>query len=75
MAVEINCRPERQDPPGDLLAGRGHRVRVLRRHRRARSWAARLDRQRLSRAEAAGIAPDRVIHTLSADDLIARTRG
>ena len=43
VAVEINSRPERQDPPDDLLAARaGDGLPVLDRQRRARAGAAGL---------------------------------
>ncbi len=76
MAVEINCRPERQDPPGDLLAlavdiGCVFSIDTDAHAPGQLDWIG----SGCARAEAAGIAPDRVINTLSADDLIARTRG
>ena len=47
VAVEINCRPERMDPPDPLLApgGRGG-LPVRHRHRRARAGPARLAGER-----------------------------
>ncbi|MEO9223573.1 MAG: PHP domain-containing protein, partial [Acidimicrobiales bacterium] len=74
-AVEINCRPERQDPPEDLL-------------RLALEWDCRisidtdshapgqLEWQPLGciKAAAAGVEPERVINTLPADDLVAWTK-
>jgi putative hydrolase len=70
-AVEINCRPERQDPPDDLLE-------------LAVDWDCRisidtdahapgqLEWQGYGCAKAArhGIEPERVVNTLSADDLV-----
>ncbi|MEL6982101.1 MAG: PHP domain-containing protein [Actinomycetota bacterium] len=71
-AVEINCRPERQDPPDDLLA-------------LAVDWECRISIDSdahapgqlewvtygCDRAAALGIEPDRIINTRSADDLLA----
>jgi len=74
VAVEINCRPERQDPPDGLLrlaAGTGcvfaidtdaHAPGQL-------DWIG----DGCARAEECGIPPDRVINTRTADDLISRT--
>ena len=73
-AVEINCRPERQDPPDDLLA-------------LALEWDCRLsidtdahapgqlEWQPLGCAKAAahGVEANRIVNTMSADDLIAWT--
>ena len=75
-AVEINCRPERQDPPGDLLTlavdlGCVFSIDTDAHAPGQLDWIG----SGCARAEAAGIAPDRVINTLAADDLIARTRG
>ena len=73
VAVEINCRPERQDPPDRLLriaAGMGclfsidtdaHAPGQL-------DWLA----SGCVRAEAMGIAPDRVINTRTADQVAVR---
>lgn len=70
-AVEINCRPERQDPPDDLLAlavdwdcrisidSDAHAPGQL-------EWVA----YGCDRAAALGIEPDRVINTRTADDLL-----
>ena len=75
-AVEINCRPERQDPPGGLLAlaadiGCAFSIDTDAHAPGQLDWIG----SGCARAEAAGITPDRVINTLTADDLIARTRG
>jgi putative hydrolase len=71
-AVEINCRPERQDPPDDLLAlalqwdclisidSDAHAPGQL-------EWV----NYGCDRAAAAGVEADRIINTRSADDLIA----
>lgn len=70
-AVEINCRPERQDPPDELLAlavqwdcylsidSDAHAPGQL-------EWV----NYGCDRAAAAGIDPDRIINTRDADDLI-----
>jgi putative hydrolase len=71
-ALEINCRPERQDPPDELLA-------------LALDWGLRfaidtdahapgqLEWQAYGCDKAArhGVEPDRVVNTLAADDLVA----
>ncbi|MEZ5321857.1 MAG: PHP domain-containing protein [Microthrixaceae bacterium] len=71
-AVEINCRPERQDPPDDLLAI-------------ALEWDCRVtidtdahapghlewQASGCDKAVAHGIAPERILNTRSADDLLA----
>lgn len=71
-ALEINCRPERVDPPDDLLA-------------LAVDWGLRFSIDTdahapgqmewltygCDRAAKAGIEPDRVVNTLPADDLVA----
>ena len=74
-AVEINCRPERQDPPDELLAlavdiGCAFSIDTDAHAPGQLDWIG----SGCARAEAAGIAPDRVINTMAADDLIARTR-
>jgi len=75
VAVEINCRPERQDPPDRLLrlaAGAGclfaidtdaHAPGQL-------DWLA----SGCARAEAAGTDPGRVINSSSAGELLSRAR-
>jgi putative hydrolase len=72
VAVEINCRPERQDPPGPLLrqaAGAGclfaidtdaHAPGQL-------DWLG----SGCARAEEAGIAPERIINTRTAKAMTA----
>jgi putative hydrolase len=71
-ALEINCRPERQDPPDELLA-------------LALDWDLRiaLDTDAhapgqlewqvfgCDKAAAHGVEPDRVVNAMSADDLVA----
>lgn len=74
-AVEINCRPERQDPPDELLA-------------LALDWDCRISidtdahspghleflNYGADKAAAHGIDADRIVNTMSADDLLAWTR-
>ncbi len=74
-AVEINCRPERQDPPEELLAlaldwdcrisidTDAHAPGQLEWQAYGCDKAARMD-----------IEPDRIINTMSADDLVAWTK-
>jgi putative hydrolase len=71
-ALEINCRPERQDPPDDLL-------------QLALDWDLRfaidtdahapgqMEWQAYGCDKAArhGIEPDRIVNTMAADDLVA----
>jgi putative hydrolase len=73
-AVEINCRPERQDPPEDLL-------------QLALDWDCRISIDTdahapgqlewqtygCDKAAKMGIEPDRIINTMTADDLLAWT--
>jgi putative hydrolase len=73
-AVEINCRPERQDPPEELL-------------QLALDWDCRISIDTdahapgqlewqaygCDKAAKMGIEPDRIINTLPADDLLAWT--
>ena len=75
-AVEINCRPERQDPPDDLLGLAADIGCVFSIDTDAHA-PGQLDwiGSGCRRAEAAGIGPDRVLNALTADDLIARTHG
>jgi putative hydrolase len=70
VAVEINCRPERQDPPGDLLAlaVAAGCVFAIDTDAHAPGQLDWLDNG-CERAERAGIPPDRVINTRSADML------
>jgi len=74
-AVEINCRPERQDPPDELLSlamdiGCAFSVDTGAHAPGQLDWLG----SGCARAEAAGIGPERVINALGADALIARTR-
>src|SRR5690606_27574448 len=71
-ALEINCRPERQDPPDDLLA-------------LALEWDLRFSIDTdahapgqmewltygCDKAARHGIAPERIVNTLPADELVA----
>jgi putative hydrolase len=73
VAVEINCRPERQDPPDDLLrqvAGAGCLV-AIDTDAHAPGQLDWLDNG-CERAERAGITPDRVINTRSAEHVGVR---
>jgi putative hydrolase len=74
-AVEINCRPERQDPPEELL-------------QLALDWDCRISIDTdahapgqlewqtygCDKAARMGIEPERIVNTMSADDLVAWTR-
>jgi putative hydrolase len=73
VAVEINCRPERQDPPDRLLglaaeAGCLFAINTDAHAPGQLDWLA----DGCRRAEKFGIAPERVINTRTAGDLIAR---
>jgi putative hydrolase len=73
VAVEINCRPERQDPPDDLLrlaADAGCRF-AIDTDAHAPGQLDWLDNG-CERAERAGITPDRVLNTRAADDVAGR---
>ncbi len=72
VAVEINCRPERRDPPGRLLrlaaeAGCFFAIDTDAHAPGQLDWLA----NGTVRAEEAGIAADRVINTRGAGELIA----
>jgi putative hydrolase len=74
-AVEINCRPERQDPPGPLLRLAAEIGCVFAIDTDAHApgqldWLA----SGCVRAEEAGIGAGRVINALGADGLLARPR-
>jgi putative hydrolase len=70
VAVEINCRPERQDPPGRLLrlAAEIGCLFAIDSDAHAPGQLDWLDSGCL-RAQEAGIGPDRIINTATADDL------
>jgi len=73
VAVEINCRPERQDPPERLieLAARTGCLFAIDTDAHA---PGQLDWQQngCDRAEAAGLSPDRVINTRTAEQISRR---
>jgi putative hydrolase len=71
-ALEINCRPERVDPPDDLLAlavdwGLRFSIDTDAHAPGQMEWLA----YGCDRAARAGIGPDRVVNSLAADDLVA----
>jgi putative hydrolase len=73
-AVEINCRPERDDPPSELLeiavrAGCAFSIDSDAHRPGELEWLARGCRK----AVAAEIAPQRILTTRSADELVAWT--
>jgi putative hydrolase len=74
VAVEVNCRPERQDPPERLLRLAAEAGCLFAIDTDAHA-PGQLDwlQNGCDRAEAAGIATARVINTKSADDLEAWT--
>ncbi len=72
VAVEINCRPERQDPPDDLLrqaaaAGCLFAIDTDAHAPGQLDWLG----NGTARAEKAGITPDRVINSRGADEVVA----
>jgi len=73
VAVEINCRPERQDPPDDLLrrAADAGCLFAIDTDAHAPGQLDWLDNG-CERAERAGITPDRVINTRAAADITSR---
>lgn len=76
VAVEINCRPERCDPPDDLLAlaaqmGCDFAINTDAHAPGQLEFVA----YGVARAERAGIEPHRIITTWTLDDLLGRTRG
>jgi putative hydrolase len=73
VAVEINCRPERRDPPTKLLRMAAAMGCVFAIDTDAHA-PGQLDWQGngTSRAEECGITADRIINTGTADELIAR---
>jgi putative hydrolase len=76
VAVEINCRPERQDPPDRLLrlaaqAGCMFAIDTDAHAPGQLDWLG----SGCARAQQFGIQPDRVINTRSADDLVSRGTG
>jgi len=75
VAVEINCRPERQDPPDRLLrlAAEVGCVFAIDTDAHAPGQLDWMD-SGCARAGRFGIEPDRVINTRSADELAARAR-
>ncbi|MBO0832992.1 MAG: PHP domain-containing protein, partial [Actinobacteria bacterium] len=68
VAVEINCRPERQDPPDDLLtiATEAGCLFAINTDAHAPGQLAWLDNG-CARAEKAGITPERVVNTRPAE--------
>jgi putative hydrolase len=70
VAVEINCRPERQDPPDDLLrqAAEAGCLFAIDTDAHAPGQLDWLDNG-CERAERAGITPDRVLNTRAAADI------
>ncbi len=73
-AVEINCRPERQDPPEELLALALEWECLLAINTDAHA-PGQLEWQPYGcdKAVAAGVEPDQVINTWAADELLAWT--
>jgi putative hydrolase len=74
-AVEINCRPERQDPPDPLLFLAAELGCLFAIDTDAHA-PGQLDwiGSGCRRAEEAGLGPERIINSLEADDLLALTR-
>jgi len=75
VAVEINCRPERQDPPDDLLrlAAESGCLFAIDTDAHAPGQLDWLD-SGCARAERLGVRPDRVINTRTAADMVSRPR-
>jgi putative hydrolase len=73
-AVEINCRPDRLDPPDDLLAlaweyGCWVSIDTDAHAPGQLEWLG----HGCAKAAAVGVTPDRIVNALSADDLLAWT--
>jgi putative hydrolase len=75
VAVEINCRPERQDPPDRLLglAAEAGCLFAIDTDAHAPGQLAWLD-SGCARAERFGIGADRVINSRTADELVSPAR-
>jgi putative hydrolase len=75
VAVEINCRPERRDPPDELLAMAVELgcVFAIDTDAHAPGQLDWLD-DGCRRAEALDLPADRVVNTLAADALVGRAR-
>lgn len=76
VAVEINCRPDRVDPPDALLAvavASGCVFAIDTDAHAPGHLAWQIDG--CVRAAALGIGPDRVVNTLTAEELVARRAG
>ena len=73
-AVEINCRPERLDPPMRLLEQVvADRVQGVDRQRRPRRRPARVAALRLRPCRRGGRRPDRIVNTWPVEQLLAWT--
>ncbi len=72
-AIEINCRPDRRDPPSELLAKAADVDGLLFSIDTDAHAVDQLDWLELGceRAEKSGITADRVVNTMPADDLLA----
>ena len=75
VAVEINCRPERRDPPGRLLrlAAEMGCLFTIDSDAHAPGQLDWLD-YGCARAEDLGIPPERILNTRTADGFLARAR-
>ena len=76
VAVEINCRPERRDPPGRLVRLAAEMGCLFSIDTDAHA-PGQLDwlENGCERAERHGVTPDRVINTRTADEVAARAHG
>jgi len=73
-AVEVNSRPERLDPPDDLLAlALDHGCRVAVDTDAHAPGQLEWMRGGCAKAASAGVTPDRVVNTLPAHELLAWT--
>ncbi len=76
VAVEINSRPERWDPPDELVElALDARLPVLDRQRRARPRPARLPAYGAERAQRLGVPLERIVTTWPVDRLLAWANG
>ena len=73
-AVEINCRPERLDPPsGCSSIAVERRLQGVDRHRRPRTRPAQWQPYGCARAAECGVPAESIVNTWAADDLLAWT--